>query len=55
MVENNVAYISSATSQFPHRICFRFLESLATEFKATDFSSPKAITQFESYIRSQMV
>src|SRR3989442_1587793 len=49
MVKNNRAYVCSTTSLFPHRMSSKFLEFLATEFEGSDFSSPKAITEFESY------
>ena len=55
MVENNIAFVSSATSNFPHRICFKFLEALATEFKTADLNAAKGTQLFEQFIRNQIV
>jgi hypothetical protein len=45
-----------ATSEFPHRICFKFLDSLITEYHSVaDVESPQAQTRFQAFIREKMV
>ena len=55
LVENEVAFISSATSEFPHRICFKFLAALAAEYTTVgDLSSPQGQRQLTNFIKDRM-
>lgn len=55
-VEDEVAYISAATSEFPHRICFKFLAALIQEYQsAVDTDSPQGQAQFQAFIKDRLV
>lgn len=55
-VEDEVAYISAATSEFPHRICFKFLGALIQEYQsAVDTDSPQGQGQFQAFIKDRLV
>lgn len=54
VVENEVAYISAATSQFPHRICFKFLQNLMEKNHGGDATSARGKPAFEKFIRERM-
>ena len=54
---DEVIYISSAYTDFPQRICFRFLDKLREEFELKDknFVTDKDKLTFEQHIKRLMV
>ena len=56
MVDDEVAFISAATSEFPHRICFKFLAGIAADYKSNgDLSSSAGQRQLQKFLKEQMV
>eukprot|EP00339_Tiarina_fusa_P014686 CAMPEP_0117042060 /NCGR_PEP_ID=MMETSP0472-20121206/29319_1 /TAXON_ID=693140 ORGANISM="Tiarina fusus, Strain LIS" /NCGR_SAMPLE_ID=MMETSP0472 /ASSEMBLY_ACC=CAM_ASM_000603 /LENGTH=216 /DNA_ID=CAMNT_0004753209 /DNA_START=1 /DNA_END=648 /DNA_ORIENTATION=- len=55
LVDDEVAFISSATSEFPHRICFKFLQAISSEYKTHgDLSSTSGQRQISKFLAEKM-
>jgi len=55
LVEDEVAFISAATADFPHRICFKFLQNVSSEYRTYgDLESSNGQRQLQSFLREKM-
>jgi hypothetical protein len=55
-VDDEIVFISAATAEFPHRICFKFLQAISQEYQSNgDLNTAQGQRQLQLFLQDKMV